>query len=202
MNFSELKQEVSDRGFSMLSDTRLGRYVNVARADLDRAFLWPWREASATGTAPLAIANLGQIEAVVNKTQNAPLSPVDFHTLLDNYGDLSLSGTPSYYYVGWSSGTPQVATYPTSSDTIGVQYWKVAADLSGTNTPISPSETHYLIVDMAVQKAQRDSDNHEAAAALQPEIDRQIGTLLNAYPPGQQDGPDAYVGVTYASEDW
>jgi hypothetical protein len=54
---------------------------------------------------------------------------------------------------------------------------------------------------MAVRRAYRDNDDH-AAQALQQEIDQAIGQFLVSYPPGTMDGPEAYVGVTGASEDW
>lgn len=204
MDFSDLKTELSNRGFAHLSDTRLGTYVNAARAELDRTALWPWREKSATGAAPLTITDLGTIEAVLNTTQSSfPLQRVDYRTLVENYGDLSTSGTALYYYVAWPSGTPEVATYPSGSDTIGVQYWRITPDLSAdSDTPASPAQAHYTIVDLAVRRASRDSGNDDVAAAIQPEIDNAISQLIEQYPPGMADGPEAYVGVSFASSDW
>jgi hypothetical protein len=49
MTFAELKTELAARGFDHLSDTRLGQYVNQARAELDGMHMWPYREDSATG---------------------------------------------------------------------------------------------------------------------------------------------------------
>lgn len=196
-----MKTELSDRGFAHLSDTRLGVYINNARAELDRMFFWPWREASATGTAPLTIADLGVVEAVVDSNTDLPLRKADYRSLLESFGDLSIVGTPSFYYIAWPSGSPVVATYPDTSGSIGVQYWKVTADLTGVQTPASPAEAHYTIVDLAVRRAYRDSDNHAASEALQSEIDRAIGELLVQYPPGIADGPDAYVGYSGSSVD-
>lgn len=203
MTFAEMKAEVLARGFDGLTDTRAGVYVNAARAELDRMFLWPWREKSVTGTSPISISDLGTIEAVVNTSQSSvPLSRADYRSLLDLYSDLTTSGTPCFYYVAWPSGTPEVVTYPSNSNTIGVQYWRVTPDLTGSQTPASPSECHYTIIDIAVRRAYRDNDDHQAAAALQPEIDNAINQFLVAYAPGTADGPEAYVGVTGASEDW
>lgn len=195
MDFTALKQELSDRGFAHLSDTRRGTYINAARAELDRMYLWPWREASATGTAPLTISDLAAVESVINTSQsNAVLTPIDFRTLQEAFGDLSVAGTPTYYYTARPS-SPEVAVYPTSStDVIGVQYWKVTPDLSaGSDTPASPSEAHYTIVDLAVRRAYRDSDNHTEAEAIQSEIDRAIGQLLLQYPPGIADHSGVYT---------
>jgi hypothetical protein len=199
MTFAELKTELSDRGFSDLSDARLGRYINYARAELDRMYLWPWREKSGTGTAPITISDLGVIEAVTNESQDYRLPQRQYRDLLDQHGDLSTSGTPECYYVGWPSGVPVVGTYPTNTDTIGVQYWKVTADLTGSQEPDSPDEAHYLIVDLAVRRASRDVGDHEGAEAIQSEIDRQINDLLIQYPTGIADNPGHIVQPT---SDW
>lgn len=198
MTFAEMKAELVARGFDTLTTTRQGYLINAARAEFDRTFLWPWREASVTGTSPLAITDLAganSIEAVVNTSQSSlPLTRLDYRSLLAAYGDLSTSGSPSYYYVASPSGAFEVATYPSNSDTIGVQYYKRTPDLSADgDTPASPSECHYTIVDIAVRRAYRDNDDQAAAAGLQPEIDNAISQFLISYPPGQADGPEAYV---------
>lgn len=204
LTFAQLKAEVIARGFDSLTDARAGIYVNAARADLDRMYLWPWRQKLSTGAAPLTVSDLGRIERVVN-TSNASsrLYPADYQTLVDNYGDLSVGGSPTYYYVVWTSGTPVVTTYPASTNTLGVRYWKVTADLSAAgDVPAAPAEAHYLIVDLAVRRAYHDNDEHDQAVALQPEIENAVAQLLDQYPPGQADGPDSYVGVNFESEDW
>lgn len=204
MNLAAMQAELTARGFDYLSPTRQTTYINAARAEFDRMYLWPWREKLVTGTAPLTVADLGTISAVVNNSNASyPLAKADYRTLLDSFADLSVSGTPSFYYIAWPSGSPQVTTYPTNANTIGVQYWRVTPDLvNGTDTPVSPSECHYTILDLAVRRAYRDADDHGNAGALQGEIDQAIQQFLVAYPPGIQDGPDAYVGVSGASEDW
>jgi predicted trehalose synthase len=162
--------------------------------------LWPWREKSVTGTAPVSITDLGVIEAVTNESQDYRLQQAQFRDLLDAHGDLTTSGSPECYYIGWPSGSPVVATYPSNADTIGVQYWKVTADLSGSSdTPASPTETHYLIVDLAVRRAALNAGDHDGAAAVQQQIDRQVGDLMEQYPPGVGD----FQGhIVQPSSDW
>lgn len=191
MNFSALKQELSDRGFSYLSDARLGNFINWARAELDDTDLWPYREAGVTGTAPLAISDLDTIEAVENTTQSVELLPAAWRDLLAFYGDLTTSGAPLYYYLAEPAGVLEVATYPTNSDTIGVQYWRVTPDLSaGTDIPLAPTRFHKTIVDIAVRLAYRDADNHQAAEALQAEIDRDVMRMRTTLGVQQVQGPD------------
>jgi hypothetical protein len=196
MDFSDLKTELADRGFSDLSDTRRGVYVNAARNELDRMHLWAWREASVTGTAPLSIPTLGEIEAVTNETLDYRLQAVQFSDLLDWYGDLSTSGSPACYYRASPSGTPAIATYPTNSDTIGVQFWSVEADLSAAgDEPRCPDEMHLLIVELAIRKVAKDP---ERKAMAQEEIDRQVPYFLSRYPTGTADDSGHVVRRT----DW
>lgn len=202
MNFAELVDELQARGFDYLSDARAGQLINWAVAELDETELWPFREASATGTAPLAITDLGTIEQVINVSQsNVSLEPAEYGELVATYGDLSTDGTPSCFYVAWPSGVPTVATFPESSDTIGVQYWRVTAELSGTDTPAAPERFHKLIVDMAAREAYRDSDNHAAAEGLQAQIDRDLARMRAALFTDQIQGP-GFIRIIAGSADW
>ena len=199
MDFSELKHELAERGNADLTHTRMGRYINAARAELDRMYLWPWRENSAEGTAPMIVTDLARVEAVINQSQSDQrLRPAQYKDLLDAYGDLTTAGTPMYYYISRPLSDPVIATYPTSdTDTIGVQYWKVTADLvNSTDEPESPAEAHYLIVDLAVRRASRDIRDHQGAEAIQSEIDRQLDALWNQYMPGIPDETSVYVVST------
>lgn len=198
MNFSELKTELSDRGFSYLTDTRLGRYVNFARAELDEADLWPYREASAMGQSPLAVSDLGVIESVLDLDTGCPVRPGDFGSLQNTYGDLTVMGRGGYYYIAWPAGVPTIATVPTDLSNIGVQYWKISPDLTGTQTPLAPARFHNIYVDMAVRMAYRDSDNHEAAEALGAQIERDTMRMRRALGIQQIDGPADFVRVTEA----
>lgn len=174
MDFTALKQELSDRGFTYLTDARLGQYINWARAELDDTDLWPYREAFATGAPPLAISDLGTIEKVLNVDTTQPLIASDYGLLLEAYGDLSTTGTATYYYTATPAGTPEVATFPVG-DTIGVQYWKVTPDLTAdSDTPLAPTRFHRTIVNIAVRMAYRDADDHAAAEQLQAEIERDL----------------------------
>lgn len=202
MNFSELKTELSDRGFTYLSDTRRGQFINRACARLDNMYRWPYREASGVGIAPLTVSDLGQIEAVTNQSQSDyPLSESSYIDLTNWFGDLAITGTPSYWYRAYVAGNPTVATYPVStSDSIGVQYWKAPPILSGTAVPLAPLRFHLLYVDMAVQLAYRDSDNHAMAESLQIEINRQTFEMIEDLLP--QQGPTSQSTGWLNSEDW
>lgn len=203
MNFSELKAELQARGFDMISDTRAGRMINTAYLGLCGLYQWPFLEDSAVGTAPLQISDLGTIEAViVTSDSNRELAPATFQWLISEFGDLSADGTPEYYYVANPSGSLQVAIYPEdSSVTIGVQYYEIPAELTGTDTPVVPTRFHDIIVDMAMIQAYRSRDNHGAAEGLQAHVDRRIAQMVAQQFTQQIQGPE-FQQIRAGSEDW
>lgn len=190
-----MKTELSDRGFDLLSDTRLGQFVNQARNELDNLYLWPYRLTSASGTSPLTITDLGTIEevALTSTTGSPALAFADRRSLKDAYGDLTTTGTPQWFYI--DNGV--VRTYPVGG-TLAVRYYKRTPVLTGTDTPLAPADYHMLIVDMAVRWAQKDGDT---PSSLDGDILRQlsimVGDLLDQQIVGSPQAP-----VAYASGDW
>lgn len=197
MDLSDLRTEFLARGFSYLSDARADQFLNWANHELDDYTTWPYREASVTGTSPLAISDLGLIEAVLETTTNTLLDRAEYSDLVRLYGDLSVTGFPGAYYVADPSGTPEVATYPTGAS-IGVQYWKTTPDLSAdSDTPLSPSRYHRIIVDIAARRAYLARDDFGAAQALQAQIDADLLRMVTAL----DVGPISQA-ITFASSDW
>ena len=202
MTFAEMKQELSDRGFAnQVTPTRLGYLINRARARLDAMYLWPYREDSAQGTAPLSIPTLGRVQAVTNETQGYVLEESSYDDILDIVGtDLTGTGSPALWYLSTPAGTPVVNTYPVGSDTIGVQFFKTTSDLSADgDVPACPSRYALLIVDLAQQQAERDRSNYGAAQAIQVDIDRQIQEMVLDLLPQQSA---RFTKVTGSSVDW
>jgi hypothetical protein len=176
MTFTELKAELEARGFDHLSDTRLGQYVNQARAELDGMHMWPYREESVSGAAPLAISDMVRVEQVVDADTDRVLQPSDYSTLLEAFQDnLEGTGSPLYFYVGTPSGVPTVATYPVGSGNIEVQYYARTPDLSAAgDEPACPEEYHLLLCDLATVRALRDSDEWGAAETLRGSVERDL----------------------------
>lgn len=183
MTFAELKAALQARGFESLSDTDLGRLVNDAASELDELERWPYREASVTGTAPLAVSDLGEVEAVFNTDgTDTQLVHKDYGTLVWQYDDLSTTGDPVYWYRADPLGVPSIATYPASTSVvIGVQYWKIAAEMgSAGDEPAAPDRFHRVILDIAARMAESDRNNYGAASALQAGIDRRLVAMRSA----------------------
>lgn len=143
-------------------------------------YRWSYLEDSATGVPALSIPTLGSVEAVSNETVGYPLEEVGYADLVSWGVDLALTGSPTYWYKATPSGVPVVATYPDTTDTIGVQFWRVSVDLvADGDEPAAPDRWHSLIVDLAVAMAYRDGDAHDKAEALQVDIDRQTAQMVD-----------------------
>ena len=195
LTFATLKTELSDRGFDQLSDTRLGYFINQARGELDGMHNWPYRLATATGSSPLTITDLGSIEEVAdtNQTGAPALDYADRRSLKQAYGDLTVAGAPAFFYV--DNGV--VRTYPVGGS-LSVRYYKRAPDLSGTQVPLAPSDYHLLIVDMAVRWAQKDGEQPDSVSG---DIQRQLAIMVTDLF-GQQIVGSDLVPVAGESCDW
>jgi hypothetical protein len=194
MTFAELKAEFAERGFNHFSSARQGRFINAAYLRLVTLECWPFRESSATGTSPLAISDLGVIEAVINTDTNTLLEPAQWVDLVQSYGDLSTTGTSIAYYVAQPGGAArEVVTYP-AGGSIGVQYWRVPSEMSAdADVPIVPAEYQGLIVDMAVARAYPDSDEAQSAVALEADIQRQLLEMRNDLLTLQRQAADTFI---------
>lgn len=196
MNLGQLRTELYARGFDYLGTTRANQYLNDAYGEINDEDLWPYRTATATGAAPLTISDLGVIEDVTDTASNsAVLTYRDRRDLVDAYLDLTTAGTPTYWFI--DNGV--IRTVP-NGGTLSVRYYKSPAEMSAdTDTPILPARFHSLIVDVAARKAYFDSDNFDAAAALQAEVDRRYEKMRTALLDGQVQNAELLVGY---GEDW
>jgi hypothetical protein len=201
VNLSELRTELSARGFDYVNPTtRLDAWLNRAYLECAEEEAWPWLEASTSGTAPVSVTDLRTVESVINTTQDYKLRPLDRRNITDYDSDLATAGTPSFYYI--TSGNT-VAVYPANTtDTIEVRYWKVAPELDeDSESPLLPERFHLILVDRAAAFAYVDSDNFEAARSslelYQDGLNRMRDSLLSQ----QWDEPDDMIAV-YGSTDW
>lgn len=205
MTFAELKTELAARGFDYLSSTRLAAFINDAMHELDDEDMWPYRYKTTSGTAPLTVTDLGTVLMVVDETNDVPLTPTTELLLTEQFGDISLTGDPEFWYLTYSSGSPVINVYPINTTiTLGVRYLYVRSSLSAeSDEPIAPSRFHNIIMDIAVRMAYNDSDNPGSAQGIQVEIDRKLGRMRGALLGGQQaQGPSGYAHLTYSSADY
>lgn len=170
-----MRVELLARGFDYLSTTRANQFISDASSELDEMRTWPYRESTATGSTPLLVSDLGEVDTVFDTGQVRELQPMTRADLIDAYGDLSaVSGGSFAYYI--TSGNT-INSYPLGA-TVRVQYWAITPTLtSDAQTPLSPARWHQIIVHMAVRRAYLDSDNFDAAQGVQIEIDRLVAIM-------------------------
>ena len=193
MNAEALTAELAARGFDYLSTSRRLQYVNDAYLlDICESESWPFLHASEEGTAPLTIADLRSVEAVLNATQNQKLTPLDPREITESYDtDLTTTGTPNFYYI---DSQTTISVYPANtSDTLLVRYWKAPEALSGSESPVLPSRFHSLIVDYAVARAYEDSDDYELAQNARENADGRLAKMRESLLGWNRDLPDEYV---------
>jgi hypothetical protein len=185
MNFRELQDELFDRGTNYLEDTgggtdRAARWLNQAYQEILSAQAWPFLQALATGasgTGSVTIPDLRKILAVADVENGNPLRRVSLVDLVAEGEDVTTPGTPTNY---WTANGNLVTAFPLGG-TISVAYIKRVSPMSGTDTPLFDAQYHDLIIDRAMVKAYKDSDNFEAAAALMEEFNRGVSSMAEDY---------------------
>lgn len=202
MDFSTLQTEVFSRGFDYLDDSgtglaRVKRWLNQAYLEICEAYSWPFLDTTTSGTAPLTISDLRQVLYVLDTSNDRQLQGVDVRHIADIDSDVSTTGTPQWY---WLDGLTTVKVYPTNtSNTLSVRYLKTPVELSANgDEPVIPARFQDLIVDLAVLKGMKDSDNYEAVGILRAEVDRGVQVMANNLLERMLDAPDFIV----QSEGW
>lgn len=194
--FTELKAELAAEGYDYLSDTRQGYFINEAYAALCDEEFWPFLEASSSGAAPLTISDLKTVESVRDTVQNRMLDHRERIVLQENFTDLTITGSPRYYYV---TGGTVVRTYPVGG-TLAVNYWKTPTLMStGSDTPLVPQRFRRLLLDYAVREAAMDNNDLDDVAAVQAKIDRRLQVMREALLVQHRRGD--YIDVVQGSED-
>lgn len=177
-----MRTEVFQRGFNYLDDSstgtaRVNRWLNDAAHEIDDMERWDYRRTSTTGTAPLTVSDLGEIESVTDSNYNV-LASGDRGVLTSQDGNLTTTGTALDYYI--VAGV--LKTYPVSTLTLTVNYFKVAPDMTAdSDTPLMPDRFRAAIVDRAVAKGYRDSDNPDLAQVTLTESDRLVDRMREVY---------------------
>lgn len=199
MNLTEIIQEVKDRGYDFDSDPRITNWVNRAYHRLCDRHPWAWLETTATGAAPLTIADLRAVYSVADTTSDEILTVEDIRTLREADPGLDQTGAPAVWYL---SGENTISVWPVRADTLSVRYIKVPTDLSGSATPILPTRYHYLLVEGALYYAYRDSDEPEMAQNCKDEFEEGIAEMAVATLAPNYDSLMSTVVYYNSSTDW
>lgn len=188
MNFSQLYNEVFDRGFHFLNDggtglTRVKRWVNEAYHELNEEDNWPWLEVTQAGTAPLTLTRARNVRSVVNTTAGVELNGTTREKVVDVFGAIPTTGNPRWYFVdhilSGTEPTLQVQIVPNlAAQTISVRYMEHKADLSlDADVPVFPSRFHWLIVNGALRRAHQDANQYDQAEVIEGDRRRGVEAL-------------------------
>ena len=187
-DFTTLQADLFARGFDYLNDGGIGlarvkRWINVAMQEVDSAALWPYLLGSTTSAAPVTISDLRRVESIQDTGSGyMNLAYRDRRLLVEDYGDLTQTGNPEWFY--FSSQT-QVSVFPANTtNSLLVRYYKFAPDLVNTSdTPLMPDRFRPIIVELAVAKAYREDgdvqDEQDAMQEYQRLLQVMVRELLN-----------------------
>lgn len=182
MNRKEIREEVAASGFeNVLKDTggeaRINRWIQESIREICDYKPWPFLFDSKEGAAPLAIADLGHVIAVVDLTSSNPLEPATFNDIVLANPKLDGKGSAEAWY---TEDGATIKVYPSSSNTFRVYYRKVPAALEDGDVPIIPADYHDVIVARVRVKAYERADNNKAAAEALASYERQLGLMIHA----------------------
>jgi len=199
VDLAAARAELGDRGFDYLSAPRMDIMLNNARNQLEDEYPWPWLETTTTGSAPLTISDLKSVLYVVDQDADQILAGVDARDVVDRDAGVATAGTADSW---WLDGTTTLRTYPVSSASLLVRYVRFSPQLTaGSDTPLIPERYHPVWIDLAVIQAYKDSDNYQAAAALQSDVNARVGRMMEIYAARNRQNQSLQV-LTFASEDW
>lgn len=187
MNFAELTTELYARGTDYLAEDAAGvaraqRWINQAYRQVTNLHSWRFLESQATGdpgAGTVLVPKLRKVRFVrdLDNDNGRVLQRISLPDLVADGEDPTLTGTPQVYYVDQGN---IIRTWP-SGGTIQVDYITRVDPLTGTDEPFFDEEYHDIIVDLAMIKAYKDSDNFEAAAALREEVNLTLSAMAEDY---------------------
>lgn len=199
MNLSEGRDELRARGFDGLTDTRANGFLNAGKNALEDTAPFPWLDASASGAAPLTIADLKAVLHVWNAATNVSLEGAERGYLRDTYGpDLTLTGTGCHWYL---DGLTTLRVFPADTSSVSVDYIKFSPELSAdADEPLFPERLHPIWLDLSVVEAYYDSDEPGQAQALQAKVDVRLAREVDVFFGRNMQNSDRQT-MTYGSYD-
>jgi hypothetical protein len=171
----QLRNEFLGRGFDYFTTARANTYLNYAYQELCGMELWPFLESTASGAAPLTIADVRTVWTVRDTVSQQALTFQDIRDLTQAYSDLTTTGTPYCYYLEGGA----IKTFPVGG-TLSVRYFQIPATLSGdTDVAVVPDRYCMLIVDIAVRRALLDDNDAGDYSNVAQEIQAGVQNMRN-----------------------
>lgn len=185
-----VRTEVLAGGFNRLGASVINRLINDAYIWVATLHLWPFREAAAAGAAPLTIADIGVVASVKDTANgNNRLKWTDRRTIEEMYGDLTVAGTPNWWYF---EGTV-IKTFPVGG-TLSVRYWKTPVPLvADGDALIVPDRWVQVVIDKTRQRACLRQQDWAGANALRGEVLAGVDEMRMAELANQAADPDTVI---------
>lgn len=199
MNLNDFLNDLYGAFAYLQTDTngpaRATRWVNQAYQEICDLEDWPFLETTATGTAPLTVADLGEVESVLDATSKTKLEQADWRSLTDTYADLTITGAAVFFYITAGS---VINVFPANTTvTLSVRYYKNPADLANAlDTPVVPAAFHDVILLGAFRRAYLEDGAGADYQMVAAEFDRRVNVMRTAL----LVDPEAQV-ITAGSQD-
>lgn len=183
MDRKEIREEVVASGAENIlkqagGEARINRWIQQAYREVCDFKPWPFLFAKKEGAAPLTVADLGHVQAVVDVVGRNELEPITINQLL--LGDPTQVGVgrPEYWF---TEDGETIKVTPTSAGlVVRVLYRKKPAVLEDADEPIFDADYHDLIVTRVRVKVYKATDNLEAAAEMIKDYERERDAMVHA----------------------
>lgn len=191
MNRKEIREEVIANGAENIAndeggEDRINRWIQQVIRDICDLKPWPFLMVTKSGTAPLEVADLAHVEAMVDVTNDTQLRSITVGQLIGRDPDLSEVGSAQYWY---TEDAKTLKVYPANtSATFKVHYRRTPPAIDDTKEPIIPADYHDVIVDGVRIKVYKATDNFEAAAEILKDYERRLDGMAHALLHPNYDG--------------
>lgn len=183
MNREEIREELIASGAENIArepggEDRLNRWIQQSYRELCDYKPWPFLFDKDEGAAPLTIAELGHVIAVVDVAARNPLEPITINQMV--LGDPTQTGTgkPEYWF---TEDNETIQITPTQAGLIiRVLYRKIVSLLDDADEPIFDPDYHDAIVTRARVKVYKATDNNEAAAEMMKDYEGERDSMVHA----------------------
>lgn len=183
MNREEIREELIASGAENIArepggEDRLNRWIQQSYRELCDYKPWPFLFDKDEGAAPLTIAELGHVIAVVDVAARNPLEPITINQMV--LGDPTQTGTgkPEYWF---TEDNETIQVTPTQAGLIiRVLYRKIVSLLDDADEPIFDPDYHDAIVTRAMVKVYKATDNNEAAAEMMKDYEGERDSMVHA----------------------
>ena len=186
--FADMQIEVLERlGVDdVRSANRVRRWLNDANNKLNNEERWDYLFGSTTGTMPLTIADMDEVETVTDVPDFNPLVQIDRQSLVEDMADLTTTGTAAYWY---KTAPTTLAVYPVDTSTFTVKYIKFSAEMAlAADEPLVADRFRSAIVERACATGLRYKGDWDGYRACMAEYDATVQQMRGSMrlPPARQ----------------